>query len=533
MAEETVPAEDVSRDDVPADPSIEERIDLQGRSLRQHAARGTLINSAFQIGIAGLGFLRRFLIAAFLTREEFGVWGILVTTLITLSWLKQLGIGDKYVQQNEPDQEAAFQKCFTLELLISLLFFGFLCLALPVYGLAYGHSEIVLPGVVLALSIPIGAWQTPALIPYRRMQFVRQRVLVSVDPVASFVITVALGIAGAGYWSLVIGAVAGSTAGAIACTVTSPIKLRWRFERSTLKEYASFSWPLLGYQVSNLVVIQGIMLVGARTVGVAGLGAISLASAISALAERVDSIVSDTIYPAVCAVAHRTELLYEAFVKSNRLAVMWGMPFGVGLALFADDLVTYVLGERWRPAVGLLAAFGVIAGVRQVAFNWQIFMRAVNNTRPLFVVSLGNLASALAITIPLMFWLGLTGYALGMGIALLIQIAQRGYYLGRLFSGFNVMRHFARAMAPSLPAAGIVLLERYLVGGGRTPARAVAELVAYLVATGFFTWVFERELLREIAGYLRGRGGIRTKAEAGVATAQPLPQTAPREPSRA
>jgi lipopolysaccharide exporter len=526
MADETPLAGSVSRDDVPADPSIEERVDLQGRSLRQHAARGTLINSAFQVAIAGIGFLRRFLIAAFLTRSEFGVWGILVTTLITLSWLKQLGIGDKYVQQNEPDQEAAFQKCFTLELIVSMLFFALLCLALPVYGIAYGHSEIVLPGIVLAASIPIGAWQTPALIPYRRMQFVRQRVLISVDPVVSFVITVTLGIAGAGYWSLVIGAVAGSAAGAIACTVTSPIKMRWRFERATLREYASFSWPLFGYQLSNLVAIQGILLVGARTVGVAGIGAISLASAISALAERVDSIVSDTIYPAVCAVAHRTELLYEAFIKSNRLAVMWGMTFGVALALFADDLVRYVIGEQWRPAVGLLAAFGVIAGVRQVAFNWQIFMRAVNNTRPLFIVSLGNLASALVITIPLMFWLGLSGYAIGMGAALLIQIVQRGYYLRRLFSGFELMRHFLRAMAPSLPAAGIVLLERFLVGGGHTPARAIGELVVYLVATGAFTWLFERDLLREILGYVRGKGGIRTKAQA-------LPQTAPREPSRA
>src|SRR3954451_18208699 len=90
-----------------------------GRGLRRPAARGTLINSAFQVGLAGLGFLRRLLIAAFLTRAEFGIWGIIVTTLITLSWLKDLGIADKYVQQNEDDQEAAFQKAFTLELLVS------------------------------------------------------------------------------------------------------------------------------------------------------------------------------------------------------------------------------------------------------------------------------------------------------------------------------------------------------------------------------------------------------------------------------
>src|SRR3954462_3293737 len=135
MADNALPAGSDVRDDIPEDQSIEERIDLQGRSLRQQTARGTLINSAFQVGLALLGFLRRFALAAFLTREEFGIWGILITTLITLTWLKELGIGDKYIQQNEPDQEAAFQKAFTLELLLSTVFFVFLCVALPVYGL--------------------------------------------------------------------------------------------------------------------------------------------------------------------------------------------------------------------------------------------------------------------------------------------------------------------------------------------------------------------------------------------------------------
>src|SRR3954454_24921646 len=168
----------------------EDRVDTGGRGLRQHAARGTLVNSAFQVGLAGLGLLRRLLIAAFLTRGEFGVWGIIITTLITLSWLKELGISDKYVQQSEPDQELAFQKAFTLELLVSLGFFAILVVALPIYGAAYGHPEIIVPGIVLALSVPISAFESPLWVPYRRMQFVRQRSLSAIDPVSAFVLTV-------------------------------------------------------------------------------------------------------------------------------------------------------------------------------------------------------------------------------------------------------------------------------------------------------------------------------------------------------
>jgi len=38
---------------------------------------------------------------------------------------------------------------------------------------------------------------------------------------------------------------------------------------------------------------------------------------------------------------------------------MWGMPFGVALALFAPDLIEFVYGEEWEPAVGLIQAFGL------------------------------------------------------------------------------------------------------------------------------------------------------------------------------
>jgi O-antigen/teichoic acid export membrane protein len=498
-------------------PARTAEIETGGRGLRQHAARGTLINSAFQVGLAGLGFLRRLLIAAFLTRAEFGVWGIIVTTLITLSWLKDLGIADKYVQQNEPDQEAAFQKAFTLELLVSTAFFVLLVAALPIYALAYGHSEIILPGVVLALSVPLSAFESPVWIPYRRMQFVRQRTLSAVDPIVAFIVTMVAGALGAGYWCLVAGSVGGSLVGGLVATLTSPYKVRLRFDRKTFREYASFSWPLFGYQVSNLAGIQGVLLAASHSIGLAGVGSIGLAASISAFADRVDAVVSGTIYPAVCAVADRVELMFEAFVTSNRLALMWGMPFGTSLALFSGDLVHYVFGERWRPAVGLLAVFGLIAGFGQLGFNWQIFMRAVNRTRPMFMASIVNLVVMLSLTIPLMAAYGVTGYAIGMGGSVLVQILQRMYYLRQLFHGFRATSHLLRAVAPSVPAAGAVLLLRLAVGDGRGLGWVIAELVVYIVTTIGATWVFERDLIAEMAGYLRGGGGLRAKAESTTA----------------
>src|SRR5215210_2837550 len=120
----------------PAEAAItpDDRFELDGRSLRGHTARGVIVNSMFDVVLAAVGLIQRFAVAAFLTASEFGVWGLVLVTLLTLAGLKQIGISDKYVQQDEPDQELAFQKAFTLELAYTLIFCVFLIVVLPLYA---------------------------------------------------------------------------------------------------------------------------------------------------------------------------------------------------------------------------------------------------------------------------------------------------------------------------------------------------------------------------------------------------------------
>lgn len=474
------------------------------RGLRSHTAQGAIITSTFNIGYAALGLIQRIAVAAYLTASEFGFWGLVVTTLVTISWLKQVGVSDKYVQQDDSDQETAFQKAFTLELVYTLLFYGVVAVAVPLFALAYGRPDIILPAFVLSIALLGTALQSPIWVAYRQMRYLRQRVLEGINPVVTATVTIALVVAGAGYWGLIIGAVVGTFASAVAAIATCPYRLRLRFDRDTTREYFNFSWPLFLSNASSLVVVQGAILIGNYAVGLAGLGALALATSFSAFIDRVDGIVRITIYPAVCAVKDRVDVLYETFVKSNRLALMWAVPFGVGLALFAPDLVDFVLGSRWEVATGLLQAFGLILAARQIAFNWVVFMTAIGNTKPLAINGALQLAVFALVTAPLMLTLGLTGYAIGMAATTVAEIALRGWFLKRLFAGFNLTSHIVRAMAPILVPAGLVLGARLVESGSRSLETALAELALYGVATVAATLVFERRFIVEMLGYVRG-----------------------------
>jgi len=181
------------------------------------------------------------------------------------------------------------------------------------------------------------------------------------------------------------------------------------------------------------------------------------------------------------------------------------MPFGAGLALFSDDLVHFVLGERWRPAAGLIAAFGLTCAVGQVGFNWPIFQRALNDTRPLLIGSLVSVAGFVVVWLPLIIAFGLTGFAAGFAASIAVLLVLRGYYLRRLFRGFRILRQLARAVAPTVPAAALVLAARAVTPGGYDAVRTLALLIVYVAVAAAFTVLFERSLVRELVGYLRGR----------------------------
>jgi O-antigen/teichoic acid export membrane protein len=204
-------------------------------------------------------------------------------------------------------------------------------------------------------------------------------------------------------------------------------------------------------------------------------------------------------------VKDRAELLYEAFVKSNRLALMWGAPFGLGLAVFAEDIVRFGIGEEWRPGIGLMQAIGVSVAVHQIGFNWDAFYRARADTKPIGIAAAIAIVAFLAVGLPLLASDGLKGLAIATLLVEGVNFAVRMFFLRRLFPDFRFLRHTARALLPSAPAVGLILLLRLAFGEEDSLALGLAYFALYVVTTLGATALVERRLLREMLAYLRRR----------------------------
>jgi O-antigen/teichoic acid export membrane protein len=491
----------------------EERFAFPRGELRRRTARGVLVNGTFVVVAESLTVLQGLLVARLLSTSQFGLYGIVSVTVVTLLTLKQIGIDEAYVQQDEADQKLAFHRAFTIEVSLAVLLALLIVVLAPIVSLVYGESQL-LPLMLALAYLPLAfALQSPGWVFFRRMDFLRQRGLQAIVPLVSFPVTIGLVLAGLGAWGLVLGAFVGNALAAIAALRLSPYRLRLDVDRATVKRYVRFSWPILAITAAGLVIRQGQVLAFDIHLGLAGASYIVLAATLTQYADRADQIVTATIYPAICAVKESQSALVEIFSKSNRLTAIWALLFGVGLALFAPDLVHHVVGDKWEPAIPLLQALGITTAVHQIGFNWTAFYRAIAKSEPQAVFALTALVSYLVVPIPLLFAFGIKGFAWGMFAVMAATGLVRAFYVKRLLPEVGLTAFLARVSAPPVLAAAPVLLWRVLDGGARDVATSIAQLVTFLACYALVTWLVERDLLREVVGYLS------RPARAGVAAA--------------
>jgi O-antigen/teichoic acid export membrane protein len=507
----------------------EERLAFPRPELRRRTARGAIVNGLFLGGAEALVLVQGLIVTVLLGPRAIGLYGIVTTTAMTIVALKRVGIDEAFVQQSEESQEEEFQRAFTLELALSAAFALTIAVSAPIVAAAYDDDRLLALTLAVAYLPLAFALQAPTWIFFRRMDFVKQRVLQAIVPVVTICTTIPLAASGVGVWSLVIGPSVGNAAGCIAAIAVSPYRLRLRFDAGARRRYFAFSWPIFVNAAALLVVQQGQLLAFDLNSGLAAVGYITLAFTLTRYADRADQIVATTIYPAICAVRDRLPTLEELFVKSNRLTLMWALPFCAGFVLFAPDLVHLVLGDKWVPAIVLLQGLAGAAAIQQVGYNWFSFYRAVGKPRPQAVESAVMVATFAGLAIPGLILWGAAGFVWGRIAGALAMLAVRRHFVRRLLPHVELIALGLRGVAPVAAAAALTGVARLaLWGGERSGAQAVAEIVLFVAGCALVTWLLERPLLREVAREARAGGGL--AARAGGET--PAPEAASPSPAR-
>lgn len=473
-------------------------IALGSRTLREHATRGVLISGLWMAAMGVVQTGRNFVLPGVVGPQEYGIWGALLAFGALLAALRTTGTNEVFVGQDEDDQELAFQRVFSIEVTVNTVLTVLTIATAPLLAAMYGNSELLLLGMASALAWPAQTLQAPLWVLNRRMEFGRLRVIQAVDPVLGTVVAVGLAIAGLGAWAIVLGILAGAWSTALIAVVLCPYKLRPKFDAAALRRYGKVSLSLWVAAVSSAVVGLGLMVLAQRSIDAKAVAAVTLASNITFFAARLDQAVSQVIYPAIAAAQDRPEVLRETFGKANRVGLAWAVPVAAGLVVFAPQLLPAVYGDEWRSAVGVVQWFAVAVAIAHLGTNWWQYEIVAGDARPVAVNSLGAVVLFVLVQVPPTLIWGLDGLAVSMVAQAIGQLAVRTVYIRRRFGTWSPFALTLRSLLPVLPATAVgAFLTTQDVPLG-------IELIVFTVLLAVGTYLFEKALVREIAGYLRG-----------------------------
>ena len=369
----------------------------------------------------------------------------------------------------------------------------------------------------------------------RQLRFRELSVITVATYVLGFlVVGVGLALAGAGVWSLVVGALVSGASQALwqYALLRHPVRPVWRWQ--PYREVCGYGMRLSGAHLLDYAGANLDNLVVGRVAGTAALGQYSRAYylAFQPLRWYLAQALTQVLFPHLSRIQDDPPRLRRASASVLGLTALVVFPVGAGMAVAAPELVRVVLGPQWDLAATLVPWFAVAGACSVVSILCQTVAEAradLNRSLAVQVAYLVVLGALLAVAVASRSR-GLWVFAAAVTVGEVLR--QAGYVrLLRRAAGLpaaQVLRSYAPAAFAAAGVALTVAVTRWLLAGQVPAVVALAAEVAagalglaLCVRLGPLPTV-RRELgMRlEEAGVLGGAGGRRRRL-AGLVLGRP------------
>lgn len=361
-------------------------------------------------------------LARLLSPEDFGLQGMVVVVIGFLGLFRDAGLGMATVQRVEVTHEQT-STLFWINVAVGAMLAAVCAALAPALVAFYHEPRLYWVAVVSGATFIFNglAAQHGALL-QRGMRFVTQAKIELLSLTVGAGTGVVMALLGCRYWSLVGMAIANSIVAAAALLLA----VRWLpglpRRRSGIRSMLHFG----GLATCNSFVVflawNAEKLLLGRFWGADALGLYGRAYQLVTLpVQQLNTAVTGVAFPALSRIQHDAERLARSFLRGYSLLISSTVPITITCALFAEEIVRIVLGQKWIEAAPIFRLLAPVALVFAVA-----------NPLSWLVMSTGRAGKALSIsaaTTPLVIIgivLGLshgpTGVALGYSSALMLLL---------------------------------------------------------------------------------------------------------------
>ncbi len=502
-----LPEENV--DGATADGSVEEHPVVRHLSrsmpLREAARRGLFAHTATKLVLHVLTIGSIAVLARLLSPADYGLMALTAVFMGFATILTDMGLGAAVVQARRID-DRLLSTAFWLNAVLCLAVAAVVAaLAWPISWF-FGEPQLVGLTLVASLSMLISVNTVNVGLMRRSLRFDIEGTITIVSSVVTIVATIALALAGAGAYSLVVGPLAGGVTTLVCTFCTVRWSPGWCFDRTAARTLWGFSRGLTGFTIINYWSRNADRVIIGKLIDVTSLGYYNRANQLATLpTSQGVSTLGRVFFPVLSRMADDVPRMARAWLMLVRLSFLVGLPMGIGLAIAADSLVVVFLGPAWQPVVPLLEVMSATIPFLLVGVNMSPVYQAVGRTDQLFRT--GLITSILTIVFMLTgsYW-GVLGIVLAGLIRCPITLGINAAPVLKMLRlrWRDVLAPLWRSAVPGAAmAAALVVVEAVLVAEAPPVTLSVQVAVGCLVY-GSGAWFLNRALVREA---LRGRAG--------------------------
>ena len=295
-------------------------------------------------------------LARLLSKYDYGLAALVLTTNEFVNVFTQNGIWDKLIQTDETDLEQLSQTAYCLNWIICGSLFLVQCLISVPVAWFYQDSQIIRPICVMALVyliIPLSLVQASLTQRENRLHVtaLANGLQVSVDNI----LTIVLAFLGFGMWAIVLPKVLVAPIWVIVHYFNNPWRPSKEFTLVKWQEIIRFGRSVLGIKLMNTLRYNLDYLIAGRFLGVEVLGIYYFAfNAGLGISMSAINAVDSALFPHLCAARSDPAQFKERYFGSLKTIAWIVLPLVLVQSSLAPFYVPIVFGEKWLAAIPIL-----------------------------------------------------------------------------------------------------------------------------------------------------------------------------------
>jgi O-antigen/teichoic acid export membrane protein len=373
------------------DRGTENQGELSSSQLKEAALSGIRWTTAARVASEVVTFCSAVVMARLIPPSGFGQ-ALVPTILLTLAVILTFeGYGSALVQRKTIEREH-----IEAALLASLLTGLVLCVVAAAIGATVAptligakSAELMIVMSPVFLFAGLGAVSRGLL--WRKLDFR----LVSVIEVVALTVTAAVGvglaIAGLDAEAIVLAALVGAAVTSLLLVIAAPPPLpRWRPKE--LREVLSFGLPASGAGLTYVAITNSTLVIVAVRLSATQAGLFWRSFQLGvAYQEKISGIMLRLAFPVYSRTSDLAELL-RFHERATRIHAAVLLPLLSILIVTAPELVPWVFGPNWAPAVASVQILAVAGMIAAVLTGYPQILLAAGKPRELLIFNLGLLA---------------------------------------------------------------------------------------------------------------------------------------------